>query len=179
MTTVATIAPPTLGTDRLVLRPLRAADAAPMNRLAGDAGVAGMTTSIPHPFSPAIAADFIARMAMNDPSREIALAVEHRLAGFIGVLGFHPKDGLSPELGYWIGRPYWGQGHMTEAALAAVTWARADWNKRLLASGHFTDNPASGRVLCKAGFLYTGEVQERFSVAREAPAATRMMVWLG
>jgi len=45
-------------------------------------------------------------------------------------------------------------------------------------SGHFADNPASGRVLEKAGFLYTGEVQSRRSTARGAAAPTRMMVWL-
>ena len=176
---VATIAPPILGTDRLILRPLQAADAAPMARLADDEGVARMTTAIPHPFSLAVAADFIARMAKNDPAREVALAIQHRDGGFIGVLGFHPKEGPAPELGYWIGRPYWGQGYMTEAAKAAVLWARVGWQKRLLVSGHFADNPASGQVLCKAGFLYTGEVQQRFSVARDEEAATRMMVWLG
>ncbi|MBA3810284.1 MAG: GNAT family N-acetyltransferase [Caulobacteraceae bacterium] len=179
MTTVAAIAPPTLETPRLVLRPLNADDAAPMTDLADDREVARMTTSIPHPFSQAMADAFIARMARRDARHEIALAVEHRREGFIGVLGFHPNEGPSSELGYWIGRPYWGQGYMTEAVLAAVDWARAGWKKRLLVSGHFADNPASGQVLCKAGFLYTGEVRERFSVARDAPATTRMMVWLG
>src|SRR5882724_10919559 len=140
MTMIATIAPPTLATDRLILRPLSAADAAPMVRLADDEGVARMTTSIPHPFDAAMATGFIARMATADPAREVALAIEHRRDGFVGVLGFHPRDGLSPELGYWIGRPFWGRGYMTEAAAAAVHWARADWNKRVLVSGHFADN---------------------------------------
>ena len=45
-------------------------------------------------------------------------------------------------------------------------------------AGHFTDNPASGRVLEKAGFLYTGEVRNDFSRARAAETATRRMVWL-
>jgi RimJ/RimL family protein N-acetyltransferase len=45
-------------------------------------------------------------------------------------------------------------------------------------AGHFSDNPASGRVLEKAGFLYTGEVRKGFSRARGAEAATRRMVWL-
>jgi RimJ/RimL family protein N-acetyltransferase len=43
-------------------------------------------------------------------------------------------------------------------------------------ASHFTDNPASGRVLSKAGFLYTGEVRELRSVARAAEAPARMMV---
>jgi RimJ/RimL family protein N-acetyltransferase len=96
----------------------------------------------------------------------------------MGVLGVHPTDGPASELGYWIGRPFWGAGYMTEAVTAALDWARDSWGRRILASGHFADNDASGRVLAKAGFLYTGEVEPRFSVARGEEAATRMMVWL-
>jgi len=49
---------------------------------------------------------------------------------------------------------------------------------RAVIAGHFADNAASGRVLEKCGFLYTGEVRQRFSLARGEEAATRMMVWL-
>jgi RimJ/RimL family protein N-acetyltransferase len=172
------IAPPTLTTERLTLRPLSRNDSAPMTRLADDPGVARMTTSIPHPFNEDMAEGFIARMAAADATREIVLAVDHRQNGFAGVIGFHPKEGISPELGYWIGRPFWGSGYMTEAVTAVLAWVGADWRKRVLSSGHFADNDASSRVLIKAGFLYTGEVEWRYSVARGEEAATRMMVWL-
>jgi RimJ/RimL family protein N-acetyltransferase len=169
---------PRLTTDRLVLRPLGPADAAPMTPLAGDPGVSRMTTSIPHPFGLEMAEAFIARMEGADRAREAAMAIERRDGAFMGVIGFHPNDGLATELGYWIGRPFWGAGYMTEAATAALGWARADWGKRILVSGHFADNVPSGRVLTKADFLYTGEVVERFSIARGETARTRMMVWL-
>jgi RimJ/RimL family protein N-acetyltransferase len=149
-----------------------------MARLADDLGVARMTTSIPHPFDQDMAEGFIARMEAADPARERVLTIEHRLEGFMGVVGFHPKEGLSPEIGYWLGRPFWGAGYMTEAVTAALDWAGPQWKKRLLVSGHFADNDASGRVLTKAGFLYTGEVERRFSTARGEEAETRMMVWL-
>jgi RimJ/RimL family protein N-acetyltransferase len=45
-------------------------------------------------------------------------------------------------------------------------------------AGHFADNDASGRVLVKAGFLYTGVVEHKASIARGEPVDTRMMVWL-
>jgi RimJ/RimL family protein N-acetyltransferase len=172
------VTPPTLHTDRLCLRPLEAADAGPMTPLADDLGVARMTTSIPHPFTKDMAVGFIERMCSADPAHEVALAVERRDGAFMGVLGVHPKAGLAPELGYWIGRPFWGQGYMTEAVLAALVWARDGWARRILSSGHFADNDPSGRVLEKADFLYTGEVEQRFSIARGEPAPTRMMVWL-
>jgi len=167
-----------LTTDRLILRPLAMEDAAPMTPLADDPGVARMTTAIPHPFTQDVAEGFIGRMQGADPAREVVFALERRDGALMGVLGIHPKEGLAPELGYWIGRPFWGAGYMTEAATAVLAWAREGWGRRVLTSGHFADNAPSGRVLIKADFLYTGEVEPRFSIARGETATTRMMVWL-
>ncbi|HLK24114.1 MAG TPA: GNAT family N-acetyltransferase [Caulobacteraceae bacterium] len=166
-------------TPRLSLREPRAADAAPLAELANDFDVARMTTSMPHPYTRADADEFLARMAARDRAREAIFAIEDARAGLVGVLGFHPKaDAAAPELGYWIGRPHWGQGLATEAARAALRWADREWGKRWTIAGHFADNPASGRVLTKIGFLYTGVVSPLFSRARGAVAATRMMVRL-
>lgn len=169
---------PTLQTSRLALRALSLEDAPCLTRLVNDAEIARMTTSIPHPFPDGAAEDFIERMANCDARREGVFAVEVRDRGFAGVLGFHPDSSGVPEIGYWLGRPYWGQGYMTEAVGAALTWAGDGWGKRYVLSGHFTDNPASGQVLIKTGFLYTGDVLPRYSAARGQEAATRMMVWL-
>lgn len=169
---------PTLSTPRLTLRPLEASDAPAMSRLVDDPGVATMTTSIPHPFPEGAAEAFITRMTEAEPDREGVFALEHVSAGFMGVLGFHPDDHGVGEIGYWLGRPFWGQGYMTEAVGAALGWAGGGWGRRYLLAGHFADNPASGQVLVKTGFLYTGEVLPRFSVARGEAAPTRMMVWL-
>ena len=59
-----------------------------------------------------------------------------------------------------------------------MAWARQDWRKKLVVAGHFADNPASGQVLVKAGFLYTGVVEHKPSTARGESVPTRMMVWL-
>jgi RimJ/RimL family protein N-acetyltransferase len=67
---------------------------------------------------------------------------------------------------------------MTEAVQEALVWASGPWGKRFIMSGHFADNPASGQVLVKTGFLYTGDVLPRYSMARGETAPTRMMVWL-
>jgi RimJ/RimL family protein N-acetyltransferase len=170
--------PPSLMTARLRLRPLAVEDAAPMARLVNDIDVARMTTSIPHPFACADAKRFIRRMQAGDPRREAAFAIEHPRDGFMGVVGLHAKATMGPELGYWLGRPYWGRGLMTEAVRAAVDWAHRVWRKPVLESGHFADNPASAGVLIKAGFLYTGVVEPRWSIARGGAAPTRMMVRL-
>jgi RimJ/RimL family protein N-acetyltransferase len=169
---------PTLSTSRLTLRPLQSGDAPALSRLVDDPGVATMTTSIPHPFPEGAAEAFIDRMARVEPDREGVFALETTSDGFIGVLGFHPDGRGAVEVGYWLGRPFWGQGYMTEAVEAALGWAGAGWGRRYLLAGHFADNPASGQVLVKAGFLYTGDVVPRFSMARGEEAPTRMMVWL-
>jgi RimJ/RimL family protein N-acetyltransferase len=164
-------------TMRLRLREPRANDAQRLGALANDFDVARMTTNIPHPYALADADAFLARMMALDAAREALFAIDHAEEGLIGVLGFHPT-GPAPEVGYWIGRPYWGQGYATEALTAALGWAGRAWGKRWVVAGHFADNPASGRVLTKAGFLYTGVVTPQFSKARGAEAPSRMMVRL-
>ena len=177
MTSAETTAPD-IRTERLRLRRPRAADAPAIARHANDYAVASMTTRMPFPYELADAKVFVALCREMDPAQQATFAIEHKDAGVIGCLGFH-RNGEAPlEIGYWLGRPYWGRGLATEAARAAVDWAHRDWGRRMIVSGHFEDNAASAGVLIKAGFLYTGEVQRRFSRTRSAEVPTRMMVSL-
>jgi RimJ/RimL family protein N-acetyltransferase len=169
---------PVIDTPRLRLRPPRRKDAGRIAGLANDPGVAKMTSRMPYPYGLADAEAFLARVSENDVTREAAFAIDHKDEGVIGMLGFHPNGDGRSELGYWLGRPYWGCGYATEAARAALDWAKGDWRRRLVVAGHFADNDASGRVLCKAGFLYTGEVKRLYSLARTADVPARMMIWL-
>ena len=75
------------------------------------------------------------------------------------------RHGDRTEIGYWIARQHWGQGYATEAVRAVLRLAQALGHRRIGAT-HFADNPASGRVLAKAGFRKRGELAERFSLAR-------------
>lgn len=169
---------PVISTERLRLRPPRPEDAPRIAALANDEGVAKMTTRMPFPYGEEDARSFLARCQDHDPRREQVFAIEQDGSGLIGMLGFHPDEEGRTEVGYWLGRPYWGQGYATEAADRALAWVSESWGRRYLMAGHFADNSASGKVLCKTGFLYTGEVQPRHSLARGEPCATRMMVWL-
>ena len=169
---------PTIETRRLVLRAPEDRDAARIAELADDFDIARMTTRMPHPYRRGDADSFVAHAAAQDPERARAFVVEHPDIGPVGVVGlFHDADPY-PEMGYWIGKPYWGRGFATEAVEGALGWARGRWKKRAVGAGHFPDNPASGQVLAKAGFLYTGEVRSRRSVARKAETPIRRMVWL-
>jgi RimJ/RimL family protein N-acetyltransferase len=84
----------------------------------------------------------------------------------IGGIGIHDDESGAPEIGYWIAPDHWGHGYATEAGRAVMDIARHGLRLPRLVSGHFIDNPASGRVLRKLGFTPTGQVINRFSLAR-------------
>ncbi len=169
---------PVVETRRLTLRAPGLQDCPRIAALANDPDIARMTLRMPHPFGVGDAEAFVVSVAGQDPARATTFLIEHEDHGPVGVLGlFQDKDPV-PETGYWIGREFWGRGLATEALEGALVWASKRWKRRALVAGHFTDNPASGRVMEKAGFLYTGEVREDFSRARAEPVRTRRMVWL-
>ncbi|HEX8568327.1 MAG TPA: GNAT family N-acetyltransferase [Caulobacteraceae bacterium] len=173
---------PVLTTARLRLRPLVPEDAPRIADLAADYEIARMTLRMPHPYAPEDAEAFVRRCADEDPRREITLLIEEPGEGAVGVLGFFEDDEQDPklgtELGYWIGRPFWGRGYASEAVAEALRWSDQSWRRRLVVAGHFADNPTSARVLVKTGFLYTGVTASRFSRARGEAAPIRMMIRL-
>lgn len=165
-------------TRRLKLRAPQPQDCARLAVLADDLDVARMTLRMPHPYRLDDAQEFVARASAGDPRREQAFVIEHDDQGVVGAIGFFHDRDRAPEVGYWIGRPFWGRGLATEALTGGLDWARRRWKKRAVVAGHMADNPASGRVLDKAGFLYTGEVRRVHSRARGGEADVRRMVWL-
>ena len=169
---------PVVETRRLILRAPAPQDAPRIAALANDIDIARMTQRMPHPFGVRDADDFVLQVAAQDPARANTFIIEHEDLGPVGVIGMFEGDDRVPETGYWIGREYWGRGFATEALDGALVRASRKWKRRAMVAGHFADNPASGRVLEKAGFLYTGETRKAWSQARRAQADTRMMVWI-
>ena len=165
-------------TQRLRLRTPVAADAAAIAALAGDFDVTRMTARMPHPYLRIDAEGFISRAAQSASFDNQTLVIEHQTEGPIGSIGLFQSETGQPEIGYWIGKPYWGQGLASEALRGLQDWVKNVQGRRYLTAGHFADNLVSGQVLIKAGFLYTGEVRTLFSQARNTPVPWRMMVWL-
>ncbi|MBI1186172.1 MAG: GNAT family N-acetyltransferase [Alphaproteobacteria bacterium] len=162
-------------TQRLVLRPLELTDAPRVSRFTSDPAVARNVGMIPLPHPRICAEGWILIMKARAPlARDFPYAVDLPGEGMIGCIGVHVREAEGPahELGYWFGRPYWGEGFATEAARRLADAARPLGR---VVAGHYLDNPASGRVLEKAGFVYSGGVEKRYSLARAAKVDTRMM----
>ena len=169
---------PTLETPRLKLRPIRESDTLAIARYASDMDVARMSSRMPHPYSLDEAKSFVDR-AIGVGCERPLFAIAGENDALIGALGFDEPDAIgAPELGYWLGKPFWGKGLATEAVSAALAWARDSWGRKVVRAGHFADNDASAGVLIKSDFLYTGEVIDAPSVARGGTAPLRMLVWL-
>lgn len=155
-------------TKRLVLRELTLEDAPAFSKLAGDYDIAKMTGSIPHPF-PLYSAEFKIMYMRRQKQRGLAYpyAITRDGGELIGVMDlFRSTPDAALEIGYWIGKPYWGQGLSTEAARAIIQEAKDRLGVQALMAGVFADNPASLRVLEKLGFKTTGSEEMYFSMAR-------------
>jgi RimJ/RimL family protein N-acetyltransferase len=154
-------------TTRLFLRPAWPEDWEAVFGGIADEGVVRNLARAPWPYSAEDARAFVARE--QDHRQPSFLVIRAETGQAIGCAGLGDHDG-EPELGYWIARPFWGQGYATEAGAGVLEIARLLGHRRVSA-GHFADNPASGRVLRKLGFVPTGQTRPRFSCARGVEAA--------
>jgi RimJ/RimL family protein N-acetyltransferase len=144
-----------LETRRLWLRWPRAADAAVFRALANDWEVARWTAALPHPYALADAEQFIrdSREAnLRGSALRLALTLKSGERDVVGVIGVEAHEGR-PMLGYWLGRPFWGQGLMSEAVAAMVHAFFLFSDGEELYARVSEENAASRGVLEKRGFV--------------------------
>jgi len=150
---------PVLETERLVLRAPRLEDMEKIVMLANERRIAENTARIPHPYTRKDAEAFLA--AANRSDAETTFAITLADGTLIGACGLELREGpgaagTTPELGIWLGIPYWGCGYATEAVRALIDHAFEDLELEALQAGARVTNPASRRVLEKCGFQWTG-----------------------
>lgn len=105
-------------------------------------------------------ADFWIR-EVNKGGADSVFAIAHR-GEVIGGIGLHAQTDIlrrSMELGYWLGEEYWGRGIATMAVRTLTAWAFTELDIDRIFAYHFAWNPASGRVLEKAGFTLEGRLR--------------------
>ncbi len=156
-----------LETNRLLLRPPEVRDLPAMVALADDYDVAKNLARLPHPYTIKDGVAYLTRMAeQHAAGSDFHFAITLRSNGaYMGGIGLHLREGGLFELGYWLGRPFWGRGYATEAANRLVEFAFSQLRAERITAGYFHDNPASCHVLEKIGFVPCG-AQERESLAR-------------
>ncbi len=156
-------------TERLLLRPSWPEDASAIYDAVADEGIVRNLALAPWPYTAGDAAAFAAMEHSEHYPNFMLMLRTDGAPKLIGSCGLAERDGEA-ELGYWIAREHWGRGYATEAAKAVIGVAKALGHRKLVA-GHFTDNPASGRVLRKLGFRPLGRVEQRFSKGRGREAS--------
>ena len=169
---------PVLETERLILRAPRFEDAKRVAALASDRRVAENTARIPHPYSLADAKDWIG--SANRTAGEASFLID---AGgeVIGACGLEWRNGV-PEIGYWLGAPFWGNGYATEAARALIDHAFAEHGYPALHAGR---PHQQSRLAACAGKMRLPMDRRRppphprhqlLRAARPVPAGTRHLV---
>jgi RimJ/RimL family protein N-acetyltransferase len=150
-----------LETERLLLRPLELYDAPTIQKLAGDPLVAATTLNIPHPYPIGAAVDWIRRVQQYDGHQHMTFGIVQRQKhDLLGTISLHAGPASSAEMGYWLGVPYWNQGYMTEAVQRIIRYGFEQLGLHRVVACHFTINPASGRVMVKAGMIYEGVMRQ-------------------
>jgi [ribosomal protein S5]-alanine N-acetyltransferase len=114
----------------------------------------------PYPYTPADAEAFLRSVIGTTPETSFAIAVNGAAVGGIGLTLAEDVHRRTAEIGYWLGEEYWGRG-ITSAAVRAVTeYAFAQHDLVRIWAGVFSWNPASMRVLEKAGYAREGTLRK-------------------
>jgi [ribosomal protein S5]-alanine N-acetyltransferase len=148
--------------DGCEVRAYRAADAASLAAHADDREVwRQLRDAFPHPYTRADAEAFIAMAISPGAHRAFAIAIGDEAVGGVGYTLRSDVERISSEIGYWIGRAFWGRGLMTRV-VRAFTAAVFDAHPELrrVYALPFASNPASARVLEKAGFTLEGRLRQ-------------------
>ena len=145
--------PGKIETRRLVLRAPIRGDVPELVRNANNKNVSSKLARMPHPYTGADAVAFIELFSQRADERPYAITLDGK---FIGIVGLSFYEGRAPELGYWLGEPFWGRGIATEAGRALIDAAHKIPLVETIAARALPDNLASIKVLEKLGFHRAG-----------------------
>ena len=161
----------TLETDRLLLRPPTVDDATRICELTNDWDVAKTTLNIPYPNPVEEVESFIGRIAeglTTGNAYTFALCLKE-MGDLIGMMGIHRNERHNrAEIGYWVGKAYWGNGYATEACQRIVRFGFEELALNRVEASYFVGNEASRRVMEKAGMTFEGIKPQFFRRTNES-----------
>ncbi len=140
------------------LRPFNPNDIESLMEYANNPKIAAnLTYQFPHPFTRESGEAFIKMAIQNNPPTILAIDVNGKASGGIGV---HVQSDIhikNAELGYWLAEPFWGQGIMTKAVVHMVDYGFKNLDINRIFARPFGTNVASQKVLKNAGFILEGQ----------------------
>ncbi|WP_080777562.1 GNAT family N-acetyltransferase [Chryseobacterium phocaeense] len=143
---------PRIETDRLILSELRKEDIPSVVDYLQDKIFSDLTSNIPYPYTEKDA-EFWLNMSKEafDNHTGFTFAIRNKEEQIIGAIGLHDRGDDKAELGYWMGKPFWNKGYVTEAATALINFGFLELEVNKIFATYFLHNPASGRIMEKAG----------------------------
>ena len=128
---------------------------------------------VPYPYSLKDAKDWVKNCnkdAKAKPRKEYTFGIELKQEKkIIGAIGIHKVDRYQGKatLGYWLGEKYWRNGYGSEATKEIINYVFKKLKLRRLEAGVFEENPSSGKLLEKFGFIKEGFKRESYKSKAE------------
>ena len=143
--------------ERCTIRPWRLDDAESLARYANNRKIwLAVRDLFPHPYTIQDAREFLQRTISEGSAMKFCIEIDGVAVAGIGV---HPGEDVhrhTATVGYWLGEEFWGRGIMTEAVTVVTDFCFENFPLRRISAEAFANNPASARVLEKAGFTFEG-----------------------
>ena len=117
--------------------------------------------SFPFPYTVDDAEAWLSVINDCNPKRSFAIACDNNFIGAIGIEPCRDVNRYAGELGYWLAEPFWGKGITTDAVKVFIKYVFEYYDLIKIFAYVFSSNPASGRVLEKAGFLLEGNLRNQ------------------
>ena len=146
--------------ERCTVRPWRLDDAGSLVRHANNRKVwIALRDVFPHPYTIGDAHTFLKSVITSEPVTLFSVEANEAAVGGIGIRIGADVHRQTAELGYWLSQEFWGRGIMTEAVAAFTDFCFEKFQLRRIYAEPFANNPASARVLEKAGFAFEGRLK--------------------
>lgn len=143
---------PRIETERLILSELKEGDIPIVTGYLQDKIFSDLTSNIPYPYTEMHAAFWLKMSAEAfENNTGFTFAIRNKEEQIVGAIGLHDRGDDKAELGYWMGKPFWNKGYVTEAAGALIDFGFKELDINKIYATYFLHNPASGRIMEKTG----------------------------
>jgi RimJ/RimL family protein N-acetyltransferase len=160
--------------EAIVVRHWRVTDLASLVHHANNERIArNVRDTFPHPYSEADGQQWLALATGDRYTTTFAIEIDGQAVGGIGLLPMEDVYRKTAEIGYWLGEAYWGRGIMSRVLRATTAYAFATFDLIRIEAGVFSWNPASARVLEKAG--YSLEATNKRAVFKQGQILDRQL----